>query len=252
MSFGAHLARIWRRRFLVAVITLLAGLLAFGVSVRHTGTQYTGIATLITVSQNSSPDQTAALATGYVGTFIQPSFQRMLQAKLGLPADVSLTAQTAAQSPIIFISATAPDAATAQRAAGAAAAEFLREVNANLQAGRDNLIDQMRRAVKADTKATTGAIRVPAEIDMQDRINGVNADPTNDLQILQSNAGVTAKSSGAKKTIAVALVGRPDLRMPAGLGPRGRVATAVESRRADGEGQDRAAGGHSAGWRDEG
>jgi hypothetical protein len=207
MSFGAHVARIWRRRFLVAVIALLAALLAVGVSMRHKGTQYTGIATLITVSQNSSPDQTASLATGYVGTFIQPSFQRMLQAKLGLPADVSLTAQTAAQSPIIFISATAPDAATAQRAAGAAAAEFLREVNANLQAGRDNLIDQMRRAVTADTKATTGNIRVPAEIDMQDRINGVNADPTNDLQMLQSNAGVTAKSSGAKKTIAVALVG---------------------------------------------
>ena len=110
MSFRAHLARIWRRRFLVAAITLLAGLVAFGVAKRHSGTQYTGTATLITVSQNSSPDQTATLATGYVDTFIQPSFQRMLHAKLGLPADVSLTAQTAAQSPIIFISATGPDA----------------------------------------------------------------------------------------------------------------------------------------------
>ena len=67
MSFRAHLARIWRRRFLVAAITLLAGLVAFGVAKRHSGTQYTGTATLITVSQNSSPDQTAALATGYVG-----------------------------------------------------------------------------------------------------------------------------------------------------------------------------------------
>ena len=122
MSFRAHLARIWRRRFLVAAITLLAGLVAFGVATRHSGTQYTGTATLITVSQNSSPDQTAALATGYVAMFIQPSFQRMLHAKLGLPADVSLTAETAAQSPIIFISATGPDEATAQRAAAAAAA----------------------------------------------------------------------------------------------------------------------------------
>ena len=205
MSFGAHLARIWRRRFLVAAITLLAGLVAFGVAERHSGTQYTGTATLVTASQNSSPDQTAALATGYVAMFIQPSFQGMLHAKLGLPADVSLTAQTAAQSPIIFISATGPDAATAQRAAADAAAEFLREVNANLQANRESLIDQMRRAVEADMKA--GAIRVPAEVDMQDRINAVNADPTNDLQMLQSDAGVTAKSSGAKRTIAVALVG---------------------------------------------
>ena len=205
MSFRAHLARIWRRRFLVAVITLLAGLVAVGVAARHSGTKYTGTATLITVAQNSSPEQTAALATGYVAMFIQPSFQGTLQAQLGLPADVSLTAQTAAQSPIIFISATGPDAAAAQRAAADAAAEFLREVNANLKANRESLIDQMRRAVEADTKA--GAIRVPAEVDMQDRINGVNADPTNDLQMLQSDAGFTAKSSGAKRTIAVALVG---------------------------------------------
>ena len=205
MSFEAHLARIWRRRFLVATITLLAGLMAFGVAKRHSGTKYTGTATLVTVSQNSSPDQTAALATGYVAMFIQPSFQGTLHARLGLPADVSLTAQTAAQSPIIFISATGPDAATAQRAAAAAAAEFLREVNANLQANRESLIDQMRRAVEADMKA--GAIKVPAQVDMQDRINAVNADPTNDLQILQSDAGVTAASSGAKRTTAVALVG---------------------------------------------
>ena len=205
MSFRAHLARIWRRRFLVAVITLLAGLMAFGVAARHSGTQYTGTATLITVTQNSSPDQTAALTTGYVAMFIQPSFQSMLHAKLGLPADVSLTAQTAAQSPIIFISATGPDEATARRAAADAAAEFLREVNANLQADRESLIDRMRRAVQADMKA--GAISGPAEVDMQDRINAVNADPSNDLQVLQSDAGVTAKSSGAKRTIAVALVG---------------------------------------------
>ncbi len=209
MSFGAHVARVWRRRFLVAAITLLAALVAFGVAKRHSGTQYTGTATLIAVSQNSSPDQTATLATGYVETFIQPSFQSTLHAKLGLPADVSLSAQTAAQSPIIFISATGPDEATAQRAAADAADGFLSEVNATLQADRDSLIDQMRRAVKADTDSPTmtGAVRVPAEIDMQERINGVNADPTNDLQVLQSDAGVTAKSSGAKRTIAVALVG---------------------------------------------
>ena len=121
---------------LVAVITLLAGLMAFGAAARHSGTQYTGTATLITVTQNSSPDQTAALATGYVAMSIQPSFQGMLHAKLGLPANVSLTAETAAQSPIIFISATGPDEAMAQRAATDAAAEFLREVNANIQADR--------------------------------------------------------------------------------------------------------------------
>ncbi len=205
MSFGAHLARIWRRWFLVVPIALLAGLVAFGSAARHAHTQYVGTATLTAVSENSSPDQTAALSTGYVAMFLQPSYQSTLHTELGLPADVSLTAQTAAQSPIIFISATAPDSVTAQRAAADAAAQFLRQVNANLQANRQDLIDQMRRAVEADMKA--GAIKVPAETDMQDRINAVNADPTNDLQILQANAGVTTQSPGTKKTLAVALLG---------------------------------------------
>jgi polysaccharide biosynthesis transport protein len=205
MSFGAHLARIWRRRFLVAAITLLAGLVAFGAAARHAGTQYTGTSTLITVSQNSSPDQTGILATGYVAMFIEPSFQRNLQAKLGLPTDVSLTAGTAAQSPIIFITATGPDEAMVQRVAAAAAEEFLREVNANLQAGRQALIDHMQAALKAEMQA--GAIKVPAKVDVQDRINAINADPTNNLQVLQSDAGVSAAKSGVKRTTAVALAG---------------------------------------------
>jgi capsular polysaccharide biosynthesis protein len=207
MSPRAHLARIWRRRFLVAATTLLAGLVAFGVAVRHSGTQYTGSSTLLTVSTTSSPDQVATLATGYVDTFIQPSFQDALQAKLKLPADVSLSAQTAASSPIIYITATAPDQATAQQAAREAASEFLSDVNNSLQASRDSLINQMRKAVAADTKSTSGAIRVPAEIDMQERINGVNADPTNDLQVLSANAGTAMVKSGVKKTVGVAVVG---------------------------------------------
>ena len=206
MSFRAHLARIWRRRFLVATITLLAGLLAFGVAGRHSGTHYTGTASLITVS-DTNPDVTASLATGYVDTFLQPSFQRTLHAKLGLPADVSLTAQVAGQSQIIFISATAPDEATARRAAVDAADEFLREVDASLQADRNSLIDRMQRAIDADTKAITAYNPVTAEIDMQYRINEVNADNSNDLMMLQPDADAMAKSSGAKRTIAVAIVG---------------------------------------------
>ena len=79
-------------------------------------------------------------------------------------------------------------------------------MNESLAAGRQSLIEQMQQAVKADTKATSGAIRVPAEIDMQDRINGVNADPTNSLQMLQANAGVTAVKSGLKKVVGESVV----------------------------------------------
>src|ERR1700761_1854799 len=164
MSLGAHLARIRSRWFLVAAVTLLAGLVAFGVSERHAGTHYTGTATIVTQSANASPDQVGVLASGYVDTFIQPSYQDTLRAAINLPADVTLTAQTAAASPIIYISATAPDQATAQLAAKDAANQFIKQVNASLAAGRQSLIEQMQQAVKADTKATSGAIRVPAEI----------------------------------------------------------------------------------------
>lgn len=207
MSLGAHLARIRSRWFLVVAITLLAGLVAFGVSERHAGTHYTGTATIVTQSANASPDQVGFLASGYVDTFIQPSYQDTLRAAINLPADVTLTAQTAAASPIIYISATAPDQATAQLAAKDAANQFIKQVNASLAAGRQSLIEQMQQAVKADTKTTSGAIRVPAEIDMQDRINGVNADPTNSLQILQADAGVTAVKSGFKKVVGESVVG---------------------------------------------
>ncbi len=207
MSLGAHLARIRSRWFLVAAITLLAGLAAFGVSERHAGTHYTGRATIVTQSANASPDQVGVLASGYVDTFIQPSYQDTLRAAINLPADVSLTAQTAAASPIIYISATAPDQATAQLAAKDAASQFIKQVNGSLAAGRQILIQQMEQAVKADTKAVSGVLRVPAEIDMQDRINGVNADPTNSLQMLQANAGVTAVKSGFKKVVGESVVG---------------------------------------------
>jgi succinoglycan biosynthesis transport protein ExoP len=206
MSLGAHLARIRSRWFLVVAITLLAGLVALGASERHAGTHYTGTATIVTQSASASPDQVGVLASGYVDTFIQPSYQDTLRAAINLPADVTLTAQTAAASPIIYISATAPDQATAQLGAKDAASQFIKQVNDSLAAGRQSLIEQMQQAVKADTKATSGAIRVPAEIDMQDRINGVNADPTNSLQMLQANAGVTAAKSGFKKVVGESVV----------------------------------------------
>ena len=59
MSFRAHLARIWRRRFLIAAITLLAGMVAFGVAGRHSRTQYTGTATLFdrVAEQFSGPNR---------------------------------------------------------------------------------------------------------------------------------------------------------------------------------------------------
>ena len=199
MSFRAHLLESGGDGSLLRLSHCLPGWWPSGRH-RHSGTHTRHRDADHRVAEQS-PDQTATLATGYVGISRRPSSAS--HAKLGLPADVSLTAQTAAQSPIIFISATAPDEATAQRAAGDGAAEVLREVNANLQAGRDNLIDQMQRAVDADiTPGRPG----PAKIDMQDRINAVTG-PNRRPADTAIGRGVTAKSSGTKRTIAVALVG---------------------------------------------
>ena len=122
MSFGAHLARIWRRWFLVVPITVLAGLVAFGSrratcryavhrhrdADRHVGEQFSG--------PNSRPVHRVCR---HVPPAVLPEHAaHPAQSALGCVADRSRRPR---QSPIIFISATAPDAVTAQRAAAGAA-----------------------------------------------------------------------------------------------------------------------------------
>jgi polysaccharide biosynthesis transport protein len=201
IHFRGHLARIWRRVYIVVAVVALAGL----ASLPNQDTQYTATASLITVSANRAPEQDGILARGYVDLLIEPSFQQELREKAGVPADVTLAARTAAASPIIYVSATSTDRTTAQTAAARAAEQFRTQINASLTASRDSSVAEMREAF--EQAAPKGAVRDAALVRLQDRIDALNADITNKLQILQLEGDATASKPATVRVVAVAVVG---------------------------------------------
>jgi hypothetical protein len=201
----AQVARIWRRRYLVAAIAALAALAA--AATVDDRTSYTATATLITVSTDRSPEQDGILARGYVNLFIEPSFQQTLREQGGIPAGVAFTARTAAASPIIYISATSTDKATAKLAATQVAEAFRSKVNSSLRANREQKILAMQKAFDELYWSTNAPVRVPAQINLQDRIEALHADPTNELQTLEADSGAIATPPQVVRTVGVALVG---------------------------------------------
>src|SRR5918994_4720944 len=103
-----YLNRIWRYRWLVLVITVLATLGALLYTVSQPIT-YTARSTLTTASKNRSPDQDAYLAEGFAEYFNQDSYQGRIRALAQVPPDVQVSAFTGATSPILYIQATGPD-----------------------------------------------------------------------------------------------------------------------------------------------
>jgi polysaccharide biosynthesis transport protein len=202
IHFRGHLARIWKRVYIVVAVVALAALAA---SMPNQDTKYTATASLITVSANRAPEQDGILARGYVDLLVEPSFQQELREKAGVPADVTLAARTAAASPIIYVSATSTDRTTAERSAARAAEQFRTQINASLTASRDGSVAEMRQAF--EQAAPKGAVREAALVQLQDRIDALNADITNKLQILQLDSDATASTPATVRVVAVAVVG---------------------------------------------
>ena len=201
IHFRGHLARIWRRVYIVVAVVALAAL----ASVPRQATNYTATASLITVSANRAPEQDGILARGYVDLLVEPSFQQKLREEASIPADVTLEARTAAASPIIYVSATSTDRTTAEMSAARAAEQFQTQVNASLTASRDRSVAEMREAF--EQAAPDGAVREAALVQLQDRIDALNADVTNKLQILQLDSDATASEPATVRVVAVAVVG---------------------------------------------
>lgn len=197
-----HAARIWRRRYLVWAITALAALTSF-VSAWRSGTTYTAMSALITVSSNRSPEQDGILARGYVAMFSEPTFHQTLRDRADVPDGVTLTAITAAASPIILVSATSTDDTVVEAAAKRGADEFRRAVNASLRESRIRTITEMRQAFDEVTARTDGTIRAPALIQLQDRINAITANHDNQLETLQLTSGLKIVGPATARTVGV-------------------------------------------------
>ena len=105
-SVASKLTAVRRYWWIVLAVVWLAVLGAL-VSTARTPTTYLGRTSLIVSSNDRAPEQDAVLVQGYVSYFNNDAYQQQLIAATGLDAEASLTAQAAAASPILVISATA-------------------------------------------------------------------------------------------------------------------------------------------------
>jgi capsular polysaccharide biosynthesis protein len=155
-------------------------------------TTYVGKSVLILSSTGRSPDQDATVAVGYAKLFNEPATVNRLRQAANIPDDIQFEAQTVAASPILTIAATADGPAVAQDAAQQMAQTFSEDVNSVRQNGTEKAIQDLQRQVD-DLRAQpqpNGVIDPQLGV-MQDRLDAMKSDTTNQLTELQLRAGVT-------------------------------------------------------------
>jgi capsular polysaccharide biosynthesis protein len=240
---------------LVFVVIAVAGAVA---ATAATPTTYVGRTSLIVSSNNRSPDQDAVLVQGYITYFNDTAYQRQLLAAVGVHGGVTLSAQAAASSPILIISATAPDAADAQLDAIEVARAFRDDINRVDTQTKDAEVTALQRQLEAAQAANT-ADSAATVSNLQDRIAAIRADEVNVLQELQAQGGVAAQGPSLRSNlvyglggglllgiVAALLMGRWSRRLPGALevadkvglrtlvevpGPRGRATRALRDQR---------------------
>ncbi|MFI5783602.1 Wzz/FepE/Etk N-terminal domain-containing protein [Nocardia sp. NPDC051570] len=195
-----HVNRVWRRKWLILAITVLAVVLGV-LSTRDARPMYTSRVAMTIGSPNRAPDQDAVLSVGYAEYFTDPAYQSKLRAAVGVPSGVRLAARTVASSPILYIESTATTPPDAQDAATKAGAAFRDEINARLRAAQDAAIAAVRKPFD-DIRAANGVVSDVALTQMQDRINQINADTSNKLIDLQLDSDVMRKKPSRLPTIA--------------------------------------------------
>jgi hypothetical protein len=213
-QFRTQLEKVWRRRWLVLAITLVA----FVASVAGTlvqPTTYTSSWALTGASQERSPEQDALLAQGYVELFNEPGYQSVLRNRVGVPEDVGLVARIIGTSPIVYIEATADSANVAKAMVGGVATQFREDIRANLIAMQEPIVSDLHQEIAAETERlrtlspgsevrvlTEGQIRA-----LQDRVVEIETDLTNQLRNLQLENSVATNAPDPVFNGALGLVG---------------------------------------------
>ena len=202
-SFGSNLAAVRRYWWIVLAVVWLAVLGAF-LSTARTPTTYLGRTSLIVSSDNRSPDQDAVLVQGYVSYLDNAPYQRQLLAEAGVDSDAEVSAEAAAGSPILVISATASDPDSAQSAAIAVARVFKDDINKS----HDEKIAAALATLQDELDTLRGRKGNDAQIAaLQDQVRELQADQDNVLQDLQTRGGVSVQSPSLFSNLALALAG---------------------------------------------
>ena len=182
------LGSLW---WLVPVVMLLV-MGAEVYATMHTPTTYTGRSSLIVNSNGRSPDQDAVLVQGYVDYFNNSSYQKQVAKDAGLTSPVTLTARSAASSPILIVESTVDKADFAQSSAAKVADAFRADINQVMDqdqaAAIKDLQGRLTRAIEA------GGAGASTAATLQDQIAQMQDDRTNRLQVLQLRGGVATNN----------------------------------------------------------
>lgn len=180
---------------------------------------YIGTSTLILSSPGRNPVDDATMAVGYSSLFNEPEMLTRLRAGRKIPADVTFIARTVAASPILAIEATASDPEIAQKAAANMAEAFRDDINSVRKKGNDKAIlsTQKQLDMLLADPGPDGLINPMAPV-VQQRLDGLRSDSTNQLRDLQLEAGVAVVAPNAMFELAIRIMGGLLLGILAALG----------------------------------
>ena len=195
-------------RWWMVLLCVLLGLLSV-LPIMHAPPKYTATSTLVLSSMGRNNVDDATLVVGYSTLFNEPATIDRLRAGHDIPADVEFASRTLAASPILSIAATAKDATVAQDSAQKMAEAFRDDINAVRK-------DTIGKAI-GDTQSQLDAMlarpplpdrsldpRVPI---LEQRMDSLRSDLTNQLQALQLRAGVTEVEANRAFAVATRIVG---------------------------------------------
>lgn len=209
---GAHMDRTPNRRLqhiqqrwqLIAACVMLAALAATA----HTLTSHpTYAAQSALILAGRAPEQDAVTVQGLVSIFNDAPTVSRLRAVADIPDGVGFEARTAAASPILIIEATADRPDVAQSAAENMAKAFRADVNATQQEGKQSYVADLRQQLSRISPIAPNGVPDPYFATLQDRIDNVESDTTNQLQLFQPRLGVKENAPSLKLNLVLGAAG---------------------------------------------
>ena len=197
-----------RQRWWVVVLIAGAAILTAVPALLLAKPTYVGTSTLVLSSPGRNPIDDATMAVGYASLFNEPEMVTRLRANRNIPEDVTFAGRTVAASPILVVEATAADPQVAQRTAANMAEAFRDDINSVRKTGYDKAIKSTQKQldVLLAKPGPDGMINPLAPV-VQQKLDSLRSDSTNQLQDLQLQAGVTMIAPNAMFEIALRAVG---------------------------------------------
>ncbi len=185
-----RIQQVRQRWWVVLIIATLATLSGLQPMLTNKPT-YAATSTLVLASPGRSPVEDAAMAVGYATLLNEPATIARLKAARNIPKEVTVEGRMVGASPIVTVAATATDPNVAQDAAQDIAEAFRDDINSVRQRRNAKAIhDRQAELDSLLSRPGPDGFMNPMAPAVQQELNTLRADSTDQLQELQLRAGV--------------------------------------------------------------